>query len=178
MEERSMSLINDDSIRDKVKKIISVILQFLVFIIFVWGITKWQSRHLITPKKTVPKMILSGLDGKKYVFPESRKTVLYFFAPWCSVCRFSSHNIVAYRKSVANQKVAVYAIGLGWRRKDELRKFALKHKLSMPVLVGDEKVQTMYRIKSFPTIYILKNGVVADRVVGYTTELGLRLRAY
>lgn len=146
-----------------------------------FGIQAWQTRHMRKTGEKAPSFVLTDLDGNQVSLNDAdrKEAVLYFFAPWCSVCSASSHNINALREVYAKKDLAVYAVGLGWESKDDLVRFADEHALSVPVLIGTEQTSKDYRISIFPSIYILDEGHrIAHRLVGYTTELGLRLRVF
>ena len=104
------------------KKIISFVLQSLLMIVAVFFISKYQSRNLISSGEIAPNIKLKTIEGKDYDLSKvnSQKTIIYFFAPWCTVCRFSSHNIVALRKAKTNSEMEVIAIALSWKNKDEI----------------------------------------------------------
>lgn len=141
--------------------------------------TLWQTRNLLDVSKKAPNFSLQSLDGDTFTLDTSgkRKTVLYFFAPWCTVCNLSSHNIVSLREALEPKNVAIYAVGLSYSRREEVKAFAEDHKLTVPVLLGSEEIGREYKVKAFPTIYIIDGeGNISGRVVGYTTELGLRVR--
>jgi peroxiredoxin len=153
--------------------------QALLVVAAIVAVTEWQTRHLLARWSPAPELVLHTLDGEQVSLASERgKTVvLYFFAPWCSVCSASSANIAALRRARSSSEVAVYAVGLAWSSRDELTRFAHDHRLGVPVLVGDDDVQRRFRIDAFPTIYVIDaRGRVRDRLVGYTTALGLRLR--
>lgn len=162
------------------KRLRSYALQALVVVAVLWGVTWWQARRLLPTRAEAPDFQLSALDGTSYRLQHARgrKVVLYFFAPWCTVCEFSSSNVRGLREARSEEELAVYAIGLGWDEPSELAGFAREHELNVPVLKGSPQVQRNYRIDTFPSVYIIdEQGRIEDRVVGYTTELGLRLRS-
>ncbi len=166
--------------RTRWQKARSILLQIAVVLVALWGVTKWQARNLLPEQTPAPTISLTSLDGKRLGTDSAkgRKLVLYFFAPWCSVCELSSHNVRALREARSKDEVAVYAIGLAYEKVEDLRQFASSHDLNVPVLKGTEQTQEDYRIDSFPTVYIIdEESKVQDRIVGYTTELGLRLRS-
>jgi peroxiredoxin len=145
-----------------------------------WGVSWWQARGLLPTRAPAPGFFLSALDGTSHRLEDARgrKVVLYFFAPWCTVCELSSHNVNALRAARTEQELAVYAVGLGWDEAEELSRFAEEHELRVPVLAGTPRVQRDYQVDTFPSVYIIDaEGRIEDRVVGYTTELGLRLRS-
>ena len=162
-----------------IKKIVSNGVQFVIFVAVVWGISRWQAKELLPQERVAPDFSLQSIDGKQYNLSDygDRKVVIYFFSPWCSVCKYSSHNIADIYSKNRDMRLNVFAIALSWKSVNEVKSFAMKHKLNMPVLLGDNRVAKDYKINSFPTIYILKKGgIVYNRVVGYTTEMGIKLR--
>ena len=147
----------------------------VVFVI----ISAWQTRNMVASGETAPAFSLSDLNGNTVSLQEAsgKTVVLYFFAPWCSVCHATSQNINSLRGAYDKDNVAVYAVGLAWDSVDELKQFADKHALEVPVLIGDERIAAAYHISAFPSVYILDDvGRIAHRLVGYTTYLSLRLR--
>jgi peroxiredoxin len=162
------------------RKIGSWALQLAILAVVLWGVTRWQARRLLSTESPAPAFNLQALDGSSYSLPDARgrKMVLYFFAPWCTVCSYSSHNINALRQARPDDELAIYAVGLEWEQSAELEQFAKEHELRVPVLRGDDELRRAYRVDTFPTVYVVdERGAVADRVIGYTTELGLRLRS-
>lgn len=159
---------------------LSIAAQVVVVLVAVLAITEWQARNLIPRRSAAPDFTLRSLDGAEVSLSRARgKTVvLYFFAPWCNVCSLSSKNVAALRSARREADVAIYAVGLDWSTHDELARFARDHALNVPVLAGDDEVRRRYAIQVYPTVYVIdERGRVRDRVVGYTTELGLRLRS-
>ncbi len=161
------------------KRLKSILINLLIIIVAFAGVTLWQNRNLLKVSEKAPGFSLRSLEGNIYALDTSgkKKTVLYFFAPWCTVCNLSSHNIVSLREGSDPGDIDIYAVALSYSHESEVKAFAKEHKLTVPVLLGSEEVHRSYKIEAFPTIYIIdKTGNISSRVVGYTTELGLRLR--
>jgi peroxiredoxin len=161
------------------KRIKSILLNLLVIISAFVAVTLWQNRNLLGVSEKAPNFSLNSLEGDNFTLDSSgrKKTVLYFFAPWCTVCTLSSHNIVSLREALDPGDVAIYAVALSYSGRGEVKQFAEEHELTVPVLLGSEKVHSSYKIEAFPTIYIIdETGNISSRVVGYATELGLRPR--
>lgn len=105
-----------------------------------------------------------------------RPTVVYFFAPWCGVCAASSPQLRWFHHWRGDD-VRVVMIGLDWSDPRELRDYATKHRLPFPVLLGDATAGAAYRIRGYPTYYVIDvQGRVARRDFGVTTAVGLWLR--
>jgi len=163
------------------RRLASVGVQLLAVLLVLWGVGRWQTRRLLSPRTPAPAFSLPALDGTVHSLGEAtgRKVVLYFFAPWCKVCGVSSSNVNALRAARSESELAIYAIGLEWEDGADLDRFAREHELRVPVLRGNAEIERAYRVDTFPTIYMLdEHGAVRDRVMGYTTELGLRLRSW
>lgn len=152
----------------------------LLVLVF-WGVTAWQTRHLLPTdaREPAPPFALTAFDGTQHRLSDAQGTpaLLYFFAPWCSVCHASIDNVQALREARAEDDLAIYILALDWQNRDEIADFLANHDLDVPVLLAPPEVGRAYRITAFPTYYVLdEQGRVAERSVGYSTELGLRLR--
>ena len=158
-------------------KIFSYIAEFFILILIVWGVSKWQGRNLVGQNEEAPGFslkTLSGLDISSETL-KGKKTVIYFFSPWCSVCKLSSGNITSVKNSVKD--INIIAVALSWEKPEDVQKFITEQKLDVPVILGDDAIGEKYKIEAFPTIYILdEKGRIINSLVGYTTEVGLRLR--
>jgi peroxiredoxin len=155
----------------------TLLTEALIIVAIFYGITLWQTRHLLSVDTAAPLFTLPSLSGETYHLADSRgsKTVLYFFAPWCSVCHLSIGNLEAL--SHHSEKLTILIIALSWKTVAEVQDFIKEHKLTIPVLLGTPELATLYHIKGFPTYYVLDSqGNVIARDMGYSTELGLRWR--
>lgn len=104
------------------------------------------------------------------------KTVLYFFAPWCSICRVSIGNLQNLYER--NDDVTIIAIALDFMDKEEVAKFAQKLQLSFPIVLGNEEVKQAYQVSAYPSYYVIdERNTISHRSMGYSTELGLYLRS-
>jgi peroxiredoxin len=111
---------------------------------------------------------LGSLDGKP--------AVLYFFAPWCGVCAASSPQL-RWFDHWQGDDVQIVLVGLEWSSPAELAEYAARHELQLPVLAAGPQTAADYRIRGYPTYYVLDaEGRVAGRDSGYTTAPGLWLR--
>ncbi|MBF0441632.1 MAG: redoxin domain-containing protein [Oligoflexales bacterium] len=150
-------------------------LLFLVAIVV--GLNLWQTRGLLPGdlKKPAPSFSLKGIDGKIYDLSaaKGRKTILYFFAPWCDACKAATSNIVDL-----GEETRVYAVALSWEDEGSVVNFAKEHRLeNIPVLLGTNEVMEGYQISSFPTFYFLdEKGSIKTGTVGYTSRIGIKLR--
>jgi len=107
---------------------------------------------------------------------QGKTTILYFFAPWCQVCHASISNLQAlYQK---NEQIEVIAVALDFTNNKEVMKFTSKHQLTFPIALGNEAIKQAFEISGYPSYYVLsKENVIIGKSMGYSSELGLFLRA-
>ncbi len=159
----------------------SLLLDGVIVLAIFWGITAWQTRHLLPGGARVqaPAFELTALDGSTYSLDQVRgvPVLLYFFAPWCGVCNLSVHNLEDLRQARSEADLAIYLVAISYGGAASVREFADRHQLTMPVLLGDRRIVQDYHIEATPTYYVIDHqGRVKDQSVGYSSELGLRWR--
>ncbi len=120
-------------------------------------------------KTIMDKDIVLHADGKK--------TILYFFAPWCQVCNLSIENLQNVYQKTPN--LNVIAVALDFVDTDEVKNFTMNHQLTFPVALGNELVKADYKVMGYPSYYVLdeENTIIA-RSLGYSSEIGLYLRSF
>ncbi|URQ91453.1 TlpA family protein disulfide reductase [Pseudoalteromonas sp. SCSIO 43101] len=161
------------------KKFISVLKNVVLMAVVVYAVTAFQQRNLLSTDKTpapyfnlatlndpTERMTIAQLQGKQ--------TVVYFFAPWCSICRYSMPNL---EKSHQQGKLNAIAIALDYQNIAEVKQFTDSLELTMPVLLGSKSTGQDYKISAYPTYYVIDEQLaITARSMGYSTELGLRMR--
>ena len=107
---------------------------------------------------------------------QDKKTVIYFFAPWCQVCHVSIGNLQAlYEK---NENLDVIAVALDYNHVDEVMDFTKQHQLTFPIALGDEEIKQAFLISAYPSYYVInEENSIIGKSMGYSSELGLYLRS-
>ena len=154
--------------------------EVLLFVVIVGGIYAWRTRDLLPAGDRVaaPAFELTDLQGQPWSLDTlaGKPVVLYFFAPWCAVCAASSPQLRWFDRWQGDE-VQIVLVGLDWSSPAELAEYAARHELPMPVLAAGPQTAADYRIRGYPTYYVLDaEGRVAGRDFGYTTVPGLWLR--
>ena len=155
-------------------------LEALLVVVIVVGVQAWRARDLLPAdqRTLAPDFTLADLHGGTWSTAELRgkPAVIYFFAPWCGVCAASSPQLRWFHRWRGDD-VQLLLVGLDWSAPQELHDYALRHELTMPVLVGDPATGAAYRIQGYPTYYVIDaEGRVARRDTGLSTVAGLWLR--
>jgi len=137
---------------------------------------------MLSSNSTAPRLSAMGLDDKIYQFPDpslkTNKTLIYFFAPWCKVCHLSINNLNILRSQISEDKLSILIVALDWKSKTEIENYMTEHELEFPVLLGNRNWSNQYKIKGFPSYYVLdNNGHIISKSMGYSTSIGMLLRS-
>lgn len=156
----------------------SLLLQALVFFLIFNAISMLRETDMLSSSDdVVPNVhnLKTTANTDIALIANGKKTIVYFFAPWCQICNMSIDNLQnIYQK---NPQINVVAVALDFVDDDEVLAFTSKHQLSFPVALGNERVKADFKVQGYPSYYVLdgQNTVVA-RSLGYSTEIGLYLR--
>jgi len=138
------------------------------------AVSAFQARNLLdTDQQLAPELFAMTLDGNSFdlTSKELRSTVIYFFAPWCQYCALSSDNLNRLRRLRDEDALRIVAVALDWNDPDEVKTFAERHELNVPVLLGDAAIARDWKVYGFPTYYVLDSQRrVVSRDIGYSTQ--------
>jgi peroxiredoxin len=127
-----------------------------------------------------PDFTLQDLQGQTHQLRayQGKQVLLYFFAPWCTVCRFSADNLNDLRAARGDDWV-ILSMAVSYDEVSEVEAFVAELDLQVPVLLGGNQQMDDYQLQAFPTYYVLdEQGQLMRRSVGYSTELGMRVRTF
>lgn len=146
-----------------------------VVLAILFAVRYGQTRNL--PSGALPSVSLTSLEGAPLALgSHERGYVVHFFATWCGVCRAEEGNISALAQdheliAIATQSggaapVRDYVVGAGLRP-------------GQVALDPDGSIAQRFGVRAFPTtFYVGRDGVIRTAEVGYTSTLGMRLRAW
>lgn len=153
----------------------------MMVVVFV-AASAFQARNMLdTDRQASPGLsaITLGSDRFDLASQDPRPTVIYFFAPWCNYCALSSDNLNRLRRLRDEDALRIVAVALDWKDSIEVRRYAERHELNVPVLLGDAAIARDWKVYGYPTYYVLdKQSRVVSRDVGYSTQLGLLWRSW
>jgi thiol-disulfide isomerase/thioredoxin len=145
------------------------------FVAMLFAIHLWQTSALVTG--ALPDVALSSIDGAHIpVGARDRGYVVHFFATWCGVCRAEEGNMASLAH---DHDVVLVASQSG--APDAVRAYveAAGFDPARVALDPDGRIAAHFGVHAFPTtFYVDRAGRIATSEVGYTTELGMRLRAW
>lgn len=165
----------------------SILLQVVFFVIIFNGASWFRETSMLATDAKMPLNIYKveqvvTQTGKYqqeneefFVQAQGKKTVLYFFAPWCQICNLSIENLEALHQK--NKDLAIMAIALDYESRGSVIEFVQRHHLTFPVVYGTPEVKSAFKVKAYPSYYILnKENSIIGKSLGYSTETGLYLR--
>ena len=107
---------------------------------------------------------------------QGKPTVLFFWAPWCSVCKVSMPNLQAFHQDNFDQ-VNVVSIVMDYESVESVTDYMQNNQLSFTTLLGKDSTAIDYKIQGFPTYYVLDaNGQIHAKSMGYSSEIGMKAR--
>jgi len=164
------------------KKFVIVALEVAVFVALFFAVTAWQTRNLLaTDRQAAPALVATSLQGQVIDIADShgRPALVYFFAPWCPYCSASADNLVRLRKMRDVDELEILIVALDWESKGQIQQYANEHELNVPVLLGDSAIWNDWKVRGFPTYYVLdREHRVVRRDFGYSTQFGLWWRTW
>lgn len=137
----------------------------------------WLSRDMLSRGETAPTEHLPLLTTQAATavlsWPAEEKTLVYFFAPWCSVCRVSMPSL----NLLPDAQLRVVAIALDWQTEGEVREFVTRSGYTGDVMLGNPDVARRWQIDAYPSYYVIAaDGRILHRDRGLSTPPGLWLR--
>ncbi|MBU1214749.1 MAG: protein disulfide oxidoreductase [Gammaproteobacteria bacterium] len=154
----------------------SLPINLLLLVIVVGGIRLWQQRDMVSG--SAPEVRGVTLAGETFRLPQhlDRPLLVHFWATWCPVCRTEEGNIA----SIANAGGNVITIAMQSGTADAVRSYQNERQVAFPVLNDpDNSISNIWGVHAVPASFVIdRNGNIRFVEVGYTTELGLRLRLW
>jgi thiol-disulfide isomerase/thioredoxin len=164
--------------RFRERKALSLLFDVAVIIAVFLAIHAWQTRQLPVDEPA-PHTLLERLDGSGLAnaVQVGKPGIIYFFAPWCTVCKTSIDNL----DDLVNDGSVAWgaAVALDYGGAGEVRAFVEDTGVTLPVFMGHAETASDWSIRAYPTYYVIDaDGRISSRSVGYSTWMGMRLRAW
>jgi thiol-disulfide isomerase/thioredoxin len=159
------------------KRWLRLSVQLAALVLAALAIHAWQTRDMLPAGQRImaPSFLLADVAGRPLASASlaGRPVVLYFFAPWCHVCAASAPQLRWFDRWFGDS-TQVILVALDYESPAEVSAWTRAHDVGLPVLLGDPELAAAYRIRGYPTYYVLDSrGRIAGRDFGLTTVAGL-----
>ncbi|HAF43741.1 MAG TPA: protein disulfide oxidoreductase [Gallionellaceae bacterium] len=153
----------------------SVAIEVLLLIVVVTVIRLWQQRDMVSG--AAPALQGATLAGQHYKLPArpERPVLVHFWATWCPVCRAEQDSISGIARDSD-----VISVAMQSGKAEEVAAYVKEKGIDFPVLNdADGSISNTWGVHAVPASFIIApDGQIQFVEVGYTTEIGLRLRLW
>lgn len=150
-----------------------------LFLAVILAIQAWQQRDV--PAGPAPATVGTLADGRAFDLNAwraghaGRPVGLHFWAEWCPICSAEEGSVTSL---LADWPVMTVAMQSGTA--DQVVSHLDKKGLTWPALVDlDGRIAAAYGLKGVPAFVVIgPEGGIRSVSIGYTSELGMRLRLW
>ncbi len=123
-----------------------------------------------------PQMTFVDLNGKEVKLggKQDKVYLVDFWATWCGPCRAAIPFLQELHEKYSEKGLVVVGVALDSGSEQDVRAFVENQKMTYRICVpkNQEEVKQRYRVKAYPTMYIVdKKGIVRYVEEGYSEEL-------
>lgn len=151
------------------------LVEICLIIVVLLLVKAWVQRDVVSG--IAPNIQAITLKGQVFDLHEIKEKpiLLHFWATWCPVCKLEQSSIENISK---DHRLISIAMQSGTNQ--ELKQFMQEEKLSFDV-VNDEfgLLSKKYNVRGVPATFIInKENQIKFVEIGYTTEIGMRIRLW
>lgn len=151
-------------------------LTVLLFAALIAGIRVWQHRDMASA--AAPALQGRTLAGQPYALPihPEKPVLVHFWATWCSICRAEQNSIAA----IARDHPDVITVAMRSGTPEAVSRHMHEQGIDFPVVNDpDGALSSAWGVHAVPASFIIApDGQIRFIEVGYTTDMGLRLRLW
>ena len=156
------------------------IIELVILIAIVTVLSLYLSRNMLQVEAEVPMLELPRLVAgesahtlESVQWDAADKTLIYFFAPWCSFCRVSMSGL----SLLPEVEAQIVAVALDWESQENVSNFVKEVGFEKKVLLGNAATKAAFQIDAYPSYYVVDNqGQVVHKDRGFSTPPGVWLR--
>jgi len=147
---------------------------FAIAVVF-FGVRAWQQQAM--PKGQAPEVAGVSINGQTLALSDyrGRPVMLYFWATWCKICEIEQGSI----RSIASDH-SILSVALRSGNALQVSRYMQEHQLEMPTLPDEfGEIAERFGVRGTPTAFFIDaRGQIRSVEVGYTSEVGMRIRLW
>ena len=157
------------------KKYYRWLAEITLILIIITAARMWMQRDIVSG--IAPNVSAKTLTGQHFDLyqDKNRPILVHFWASWCPVCKLEQSNI----QNISHD-YPVITIAMQSGNDEEVKQFMKEEGLTFKV-INDELgiISQRYNIRGVPVSFVVDKDNKIDFIeVGYTTELGLKIRMW
>jgi thiol-disulfide isomerase/thioredoxin len=118
-----------------------------------------------------------GQDGlDKLMKNRENRSLVVAMASWCGPCREELPFLVKLHDKYNDRGLKIVGISVDVDGPETMQKIADKAKVNFPIYWTKVDMSEKYDIYAIPTIYLIKNGKIVEKIIGKQTEAFLDKR--
>lgn len=147
----------------------------LLTLAVVWGVDRYRKPTLPASFSATPMQSIDGNIHDIAALSQERPLLIYVWATWCSICRYTTPSVNKLAKEGGN----VVSIAMRSGDNAKLARWVEKKQLKIPV-INDENaaLSQQWQVSVTPTLVIVSKGNVVSTTTGWTSYWGLKLRMW
>ncbi len=138
--------------------------------------TETGEHYSTQPGENAPDFVLKDIGGREVELSQlsGKMVLLEFWATWCPPCRATVPELNSIQEKYSGKGLIVLGISLD---EDEnlpakLSAFSQEFKINYRLLIGDEKTERAYNVRSIPVAFLIdRRGKIVASYVGYVANL-------
>lgn len=150
-------------------------IEIAVVLAIFFAVRFWNGHRVASGE--IPELDLTTLSGEPITLgARPNGYVVHFFATWCGVCRAEEGNVAALAEGHEVIAIASQSGGPG-----DVQAYVDEAGLGAAHVALDPSgaIAERFGVSAFPTtLYVASDGTIVTSEVGYTSTLGMRLRAW
>jgi len=151
----------------------------LIFVVLFAAFQAWQMRN--TPHGPAPQFVGHQIDGQAFDLSIWRQQhpgkalLIYFWADWCGVCKANAGTI-----SDINADWPLITIAMQSGAAEKVAETVRQREYAWPTIADPaSEIFRQYGFQGVPAFVIVgPDGHISSTSIGYTSEIGLRLRLW
>ncbi|EHM49408.1 thiol-disulfide isomerase/thioredoxin [Yokenella regensburgei] len=152
-----------------------LVVLLLLAMAVMWGMDQLRKPVLPADFSGMPMQTLTGSQVDLAALSADRPLLLYIWATWCGICRYTTPAV----DEMAEQGANVMTLAMRSGDDQELTRYLQKRQLSMPV-INDARgnLARQWQVGVTPTLVVISKGKVVTATTGWTSAWGMKLRLW
>lgn len=165
----------------------SGLIQSLALVALFIVISQYLARDMLQVHQQAPSLLdyqhkllnkpsENGSRFKIQPWPKAKQHLVYFFAPWCTICALSQPSLTALQDT--KPSIQIIMVALDWSSEQAVKEFQRKHRFNLPIVLGNTQTKTQWQVDAYPSYYFVNEmGEITSKDRGIVTLPGLLARS-